>query len=343
VAQGFVLPAALELRTWLLGRAGGSVLKVRSLDEPGEVSIDLFTGNGSADGWGLYARAIVLALIEGGHRLTGFDGIIASDVPRGAGLSSSHALEVGLAMAVLVDRPEPGPLAVLCQRAENAYVGVQSGIMDPLTSIAGERGHALLIDCRSLVVRPVPIPAGLAIVVVDTGVRRSLTDGRYNEVRSDLDQAARLLGVNALRDVDQAQFDAAVAGGVLTGSVLRRARHVISENGRTLAAADALEAGRLDEVATLFAASHLSLHDDLGVTIPELDTLVEIARATDGVVAARMTGGGFGGCTVNLVRTDAAEAAAAAMVERYDRQTGRSARAWVSRAGDGAGRATWHG
>lgn len=341
MAQGFVLPAALELRTWLLGRAGGSVLRIRSLDEPGEVTIDLFNGNGSADGWGLYARAIVLALIDGGYRLRGFDGVIASDVPRGSGLSSSHALEVGLAMSVLVDRPDQGPLALLCQRAENAYVGVQSGIMDPLASIAGQRGHALLIDCRSLVVRPVPIPAGLAIVVVDSGVRRSLTDGRYNQVRSDLDEAARLLGVNALRDVDQARFDAAVALDTLTGSVLRRARHVISENARTLAAADALEAGRLDEVATLFAASHRSLHDDLGVTIPELDTLVEIARSTNGVVAARMTGGGFGGCTVNLVRADSADAAAASIVERYDRQTGRSARAWVTRAGDGAGREAW--
>ena len=337
-----MLPAALDLRTWLLGRAGGSTLRVRSLDEPGQVTLDLFNGNGSADGWGLYARAIVLALIEGGHQLQGFDGVIASDVPRGAGLSSSHALEVGLAMAVLVDRPAPGPLARICQRAENAYVGVQSGIMDPLASIAGVQGHALLIDCRSLDVRPVPVPEDLAILVVDSGVRRSLTDGRYNQVRGELDEAARLLGVAALRDVGQAQLDDAISVGRLTGSVLRRARHIVSENARTLAAAEALEAGRLEEVATLFAASHQSLHDDLQVTIPELDLLVEIAGGTDGVVAARMTGGGFGGCTVNLVRADAADAAATSIIERYDAETGRSGRAWVSRPGDGAGRETWH-
>ena len=341
MAKGFVLPAALDLRTWLIGRTGGSTLRIRSLDEPGEVSVDLFSGNGSAEGWGVYARAIVRALMDGGHRLRGFDGVIASDVPRGAGLSSSHALEVGLAMAVLVERPEAGALALLCQRAENAYVGVQSGIMDPLASIAGERGKALLIDCRSLAVRPVPIPDGVAIVVVDSGVRRSLADGRYNEVRRDLDEAARLLGVDVLRDVDQSRLDEAIGDGTLTGSVMRRARHIVSENARTLAAADALQAGRMDEVAELFAASHRSLHDDLGVTVPALDALVEIARATEGVIAARMTGGGFGGCTVNLVRADAAQAAAVSIVERYGRDGGATGRAWVTRAGDGAGREAW--
>lgn len=338
-----MLPAALELRTWLLGRVGGSTLRVRSLDEPGEVTIDLFSGNGSADGWGIYARAIVRALLDGGHQLRGFDGVIASDVPQGSGLSSSHALEVGLAMAVLVDLPDAGPLALLCQRAENAYVGVHSGIMDPLASITGQRGRALLIDCRSLHVRPVPVPEEVAIVVVDSGVRRSLTDGRYNEVRHDLDEAARLLGVDVLRDVNQAHLDAAIARGTLTGSVLRRARHIVSENARTLAAADALETGRMDEVAALFAASHRSLHDDLRVTIPELDTLVEIARSTEGVIAARMTGAGFGGCTVNLVHADAADGAAASIVERYASQTGGTGRAWVTRPGDGAGREAWTG
>lgn len=336
-----MLPAALDLRTWLLGRVGGASLNVRSLDEPGEVRVDLATGAASGEGWGVYARAIVKALLDAGHALRGFDGVIASDVPRGAGLSSSHALEVGLAMAVLVDRPGAGPLALICQRAENAYVGVHSGIMDPLASIAGQRGKALLIDCRSLDVRPVPVPDDLAIVVVDSGVRRSLTDGRYNQVRHDLDEAARLLDVDALRDVDMAQIQAGETSGLLTGSVLRRARHVVSENARTLAAAAALEAGRRDEVAALFAASHRSLHDDLRVTVPELDALVEIAVSTPGVVAARMTGGGFGGCTVNLVRTDTAQAAAAAILDGFAREHGRAGRAWVSRPGDGAGRLPW--
>lgn len=338
-----MLPAALELRTWLLGRLGGTTLRVRSLDEPGEIAIDVTTGAGRGDGWGTYARAIVLALLEGGQELRGFEGVIASDVPRGAGLSSSHALEVGLAMAVLVERPEAGPLALLCQRAENAFVGVQSGIMDPLASIAGERGRALLIDCRSLTVRSVPLPEELAIVVVDTGVRRSLTDGRYNDVRRDLDHAASVLGVSALRDVDEGQLAVAAARGLLSGSVLRRARHIVSENARTVAAAEALEAGQLEQVSELFAASHRSLHEDLGVTSPELDALVQIARLTPGVVAARMTGAGFGGCTVNLVEADAAPAAAAAIVKGYERAAGRTGRAWVSRPGDGAGRAAWTG
>jgi galactokinase len=199
-------------------------------------------------------------------------------------------------------------------------------------------GHALLIDCRSLEVRLVPIPDGISILVVDSGVRRSLTDGRYNEVRRDLDAAAERLDVPALRDVSIAELERAAAAGVLQGSVLARARHIVTENRRTLDAADALGAGDLAAVSEFFAGSHESLRIDLRVSVPELDALVEIARATPGVVASRLTGAGFGGCTVNLVRADAAAGAAAAIVHEYERRTGGEARAWVSGAGAGAGR-----
>jgi galactokinase len=342
VADGFVLPVALEMRTWALGRSGGSRLVVRSLDEPGEVVVDLETGEGPTEGWGAYATGVVRALRDGGVQPEGFDGVIASAVPQGAGLSSSAALEVCVAMALLPSPPPPAELAQLCRRAENVYVGVQSGIMDQLSSVAGAKGQALLIDCRSLEVRNVPVPETLTVLVVDSGVRRSLTDGRYNEVRRDLDEAARLLGVPALRDVDEAQLSEAAGSGVLEGSVLRRARHVVGDNRRTQEAASALAGGRLDEVGDLFAESHRSLANDLGVSTPELDALVAIASATHGVIASRMTGAGFGGCTVNLVARERAASAADEIVAGFRRTTGGTARAWISRPGDGAGRSAWH-
>lgn len=338
VAEGFVLPVALELRTWTQGRSRGELLRLRSVDEAGEVEVDLATGHGPTEGWGAYATGVVRAIRDAGLVMRGFDGLVASEVPRAAGLSSSAALEVAIAMALLEDPPPAAQVAVACRRAENVYVGVQSGIMDQLSSAAGLAGHALLIDCRTLEVRPVPVPDGLAVMVVDLGVRRSLTDGRYNEVRSDIDAAAAALGVRTLRDASMDDVARAGASGRLSGSVLARARHVVSENQRTLEAADALARDDLPAVGELFAASHRSLREDLRVSVPELDLLVELATATPGVVAARMTGGGYGGCTVNLVRSDAAEAAAAILVGAYDAKTGRSARAWITAAGAGAGR-----
>jgi galactokinase len=342
-AEGFVLPVALEMRTWALGRATGPLLRIRSLDESGEVVVDLSTGVGPTDGWGAYATAVVRAIRDAGIEPRGFEGVISSDVPQGAGLSSSAALEVCLAHAMLPIAPAPAELAQICRRAENVYVGVQSGIMDQLSSAAGGEGQALLIDCRSLDVRMVPVPEELTVLVIDSGVRRSLTDGRYNEVRRDIDEAARLLGVAALRDVDESRLEEAAGSGQLRGSVLRRARHIVGDNRRTLEVASALAAGRLDDVGDLFAEAHRSLSNDLQTSTPEVDRLVAIASATPGVVAARMTGGGFGGCTVNLVEVDRAGAAAEEIVAAYRAATSRDARAWISRPGAGAGRAAWHG
>jgi len=337
--DGFVLPMALDARTWALGRAGGGRLRVRSLDAPGEVIVDLATGDGPREGWGVYARAVVLAIREAGFVPTGFDGVIASDVPPGAGLSSSAAVEVALALALLPQPPDPLTLALLCQRAENAFVGVQCGIMDQLSSTAGVDGHALLIDCRALSVRPVPVPADLRIVLLDSAVRRSLTDGRYNEVREECEAAALALGVAALRDVDERGLE--VGASALSPSQLRRARHVISEDRRTLEAAAALASGDLPRLGALFAESHRSLAEDLQVSTPELDALVHIARDTPGVVGARLTGAGFGGCTVNLVRAAEAESAGPRILERYRSETGKIGRWWSSSPAVGAGRATW--
>ncbi len=337
--DGFVLPMALDARTWALGRSGGDRLRVRSLDADGEVIVDLASGDGPAQGWGAYARAVVLAIREAGLDPVGFDGVIASDVPAGAGLSSSAALEVALALALLPQPPDNVQLALLCQRAENAFVGVQCGIMDQLSSTAGVDGHALLIDCRALTVTPVPVPAELRVVLIDSGIRRNLTDGRYNELREECEEAARLLGVAALRDVDELGLEEGAS--LLSPNQLRRTRHVVTDDRRTLEAAEALASGDLPRLGTLFAESQRSMAEDLGISTPELDALVRIATDTPGIVASRLTGAGFGGCTVNLVRAEETAAAGPRILDRYHAETGRTGRWWSSTPADGAGRRSW--
>jgi galactokinase len=328
---GFVLPVALELATYVAGRPREGVVSLRSLDEPGYVEVDPSTGEGSSQGWGRYGEAVVRALLDEGVDVHGFEGVVASDVPIGAGLSSSAALEVALATALAGSPLDARRLAAVCQRAENLYVGTQTGIMDQLTSAAGRAEHALLIDCRDLSVRPISFPESLAVLVVDSGVRRDLAESAYDERVTECAAAAEALGIGSLRDATRDDL----AG--LDGVLLRRARHVVSENARVLAAADALAAGRVEELGPLFRASHESLARDYEVSTPELDALVAIAAETDGVVAARLTGAGFGGCTVNLAARETARAAGSAIVERYREETGLESRFWVSRPAAGAG------
>jgi len=307
--DGFVLPAALELAVYVSGRRSEQI-SLRSLD--GEI--------------GRYVDAVVNALRDEGVEVAGFEGVVASEVPIGAGLSSSAALEVALASALAAEALEPARLAAVCNRAENVHLGTQSGIMDQLASAAGVEGHALLIDCRDVTVEPILLPSDLALLIVDSGVRRELAESAYNERVAECRAAAAQLGVESLRDATD------LAG--LSGTLLRRARHVVSENDRVLTAAEALRAGRVEEVGELFRASHASLRDDFEVSTPELDRLVELAAETDGIVAARLTGAGFGGCTVNLLGAERAEAAGRELVARY----GPGARFWVSRPGAGASR-----
>jgi galactokinase len=328
--DGFVLPVALEMQTVVAGVPASSI-RLRSLEEPGAVEVDLGTGEGPTSGWGRYVTAVVRVLLEDGLRLRGLDGVVASDVPVGTGLSSSAALELSVALAILDEPVDAVRLAQLCQRAENVHVGVRSGIMDQLASGGARAGHALFIDCRSLAIEHVRVPDGLAIAVVDSGQRRELAGGEYNRRREECEQAARTLGVDSLRDVDDvARVEA------LPEPYRSRARHVVGENARTLATVDALRADDRDALASLFAASHASLATDYAVSTPDLDTLVATANDVDGVVAARMTGAGFGGCTVNVVELDRAEAAAAQIARDYAKRTDRSPRWWVSRAGPGA-------
>jgi galactokinase len=312
--DGFVLPAALELATYVVGRPrDDGVVSLRSLE--GEIE--------------RFVDAVVRALRDDGIDVGGFEGVVASDIPIGAGLSSSAALEVVLACALAGSELEPARLAAICHRAENVYLGTKSGIMDQLTGAAGRAGHALLIDCRDLSVQPIPISPDVSLLVVDSGVRRELAESAYNERVAECRAAAEALGVPSLRD--------ATALDGLSGVLLRRARHVATENERVLAAAEALRAGRLEELGHLLSASHTSLAGDFDVSTPELDALVGIADETDGVIAARLTGAGFGGCTVNLVRAEDGEAVGREVVARYARETGIETRFWVSKPAAGAG------
>jgi galactokinase len=329
--DGFVLPVAMELDTLVAGRRRAGALSLRSLDETGGVEVDVRTGDGSWDGWGRYAAGVVRALLDDGVELAGFDGVVASEVPIGSGLSSSAALEVAVALAVVAAPLEPARLAAACRRAENVYVGTQSGIMDQLTSAAGEAGHALLIDCRDVTVRAIPFPPDLVVLVVDSGVRRELATSAYNERVAQCAAAAKALGVASLRDATRDDLSR------LDGVLLRRARHVVEENDRVRAAANALRDRRVAELRALFRAAHESMARDFEASTTELDALVGIAEETEGVIAARLTGAGFGGCTVNVVRAEAARAAGVEIVRRYRSETGRAARVWASKPASGAG------
>ena len=267
----------------------------------------------------------------------GWEGVVAGDVPLGAGLSSSAALEMAAMVAFAATaelRWEPATMALLAQRAENGWVGVNCGIMDQLISAAGEAEHALLIDCRSLETRAVPVPDEAAVVVLDTATRRGLVDSAYNERRRQCETAAKFFGVGFLRDVDEAAFAARSAG--LDEITRRRARHVITENARTLAAAESLAHGDVARVGALMKESHESLRSDFEVFRPELDAVVALAGRRPECFGARMTGAGFGGCAVALVARDEAQEFARAVATDYERAVGLQPAVYVCAATRGA-------
>lgn len=331
--DGFVLPVALGLALYIAGRRSPGSLRLSSLDQSGVASVDLSTGEGPDKGWGRYATAVVRSLLDEGVELTGFSGVVVSELPVGAGLSSSAALEVAIASALVAEPLEPVRMAKICRRAENAYVGVQSGIMDQLASAAGRSGHALLIDCRDVSVEAVEVPAGLRVVVIDSAVQRGLAESGYNERRKQCEAAATALGVASLRDADDELLESHL--GRMGDLVYRRARHVIGENERVKTTVAALRTADFERLGRLFDDSHRSFAQDFEASTPEVDSLVKVARETDGVVAARLTGGGFGGCTVNLVLEGRAEDAAAEILSGYGALTGLQGRAWVSEPADG--------
>ena len=345
--DGFVLPAAIDLEIRLAYLPiGDRRVELTRLDAGETDGFDLDAPRPGAGTWLDYVAGTAWALHEAGLPLTGIRGVIASSLPTSAGLSSSAAIELASAWAMLdeaaaeVDRFD---LARLCQRAENGYVGVMGGVMDQFAESCGVAGSALFLDCRSTAWRPVPLPPGIALVVLHTGSPRSLTRSEYNVRRTQCQAAVAALArddstITSLRDVTPEVLEA--AGASLPPVELQRARHVVSENVRVVRTVRALEAGGLDTVGELFAASHASLRDDYEVSSPELDAMVEIAVGVPGVVAARMTGAGFGGCTVNLVAPEAVEALAAAVSREYPARTGLTPRILPVRAAAGAGRIT---
>ena len=327
----FVLPVALGMTIKVGGRPADGEIRLRTAGGRGVAVVDPSDGSGPTSGWGRYVAAVVRALLEEGLPIRGIDGVIVSDLPSGSGLSSSAALEVAVALALLEEPIDPVRLARLCQRAENVHVGVRCGIMDQMASVASHSGTALLLDCRSLAIDHVSVPENLELLIVDSGQRRSLDDGEYNRRRAECEEAARLLGVTSLRHVERVEDLEALPAPL--GS---RARHVLAENTRTLATVDALRRDDRGALGELFAASHASLATDFAVSTPALDTLVELASATDGVVGSRMTGAGFGGCTVNLVDVGMTDQEVARLVARYEERTGLNARTWRSTPSPGA-------
>jgi galactokinase len=294
--------------------------------------------------WANYIRGVAAAIASRGLNLAGADLLIHSDLPQGSGLSSSAALEVaaGYALQLLNELNLLGEeLALLAQGAENSFVGVQCGIMDQLVAALGEIDHALLIDCRDLSYRAVPLPADVRLVVCDSRVSRSLDSSAYNERRLECRTALehvqqRLPHITALRDL--VQTDLQQQQSVLDERLYARVRHVVTENERTLAAAAALEAGDLQTCGALMNASHQSLRDDFQVSIPELDLLVEIARQVPGCYGSRLTGAGFGGCTISLVTAAAVERFSEHIAAAYNRETGNDPLIYVCKAVDGVRR-----
>ncbi|MGE5333836.1 MAG: galactokinase [Nitrososphaerota archaeon] len=292
--SGYVLPCAIDRRVAVaVGRGGGGLFSIDN--DAAQPCTGPRTGN-----WADYPRGVVWALEQTGATIPAFQATITGDVPRGAGLSSSAAIEAATALALDalygLNQTRTG-LALLCQRAENEFVGVQSGIMDQYASLLCQRGSALLIDCRSLASEQVPLDldaAGLSLVVCDTRVKRRLAETGYNDRRATCARAAQRLGLAHLRDATPADL------ARLSGEELRRARHVVTENRRVLAGVDALRRRDFAAFGELMWASHASLRDDYVVSTPELDVCVEQARRV-GALGARLTGAGFGGCAIAII------------------------------------------
>lgn len=286
--------------------------------------------------WGNYIRGVVWSLLRDGCKLRGMDAVIGGNIPIGAGLSSSAALEIALGFALLrlsdaeIDRSS---LARAAQEAENDFVGMRCGIMDQFIACLGQADCALLIDCRDLSYRVVPVPPRVSIVIVDSGVHRGLTGMEYNKRRAECEAAAAHYGVSVLRDIDMETFQTRALE--LADVTRRRAHHVISENERTLSAAKALMDHELAAFGKLMIDSHTSLRNDFEVSCPELDSLVEIAMQVDGVYGARLTGAGFGGCIVALVEQQATGDLIRAIETNYPSAIGRHATAHICQASEG--------
>jgi galactokinase len=336
--DGFVLPLAIDRAAWIALRPRRDCqVNVYSVDYNEAHDFDLHALKHEKAGWVEYLKGVAWCLQDAGLKLEGWEGVLAGDVPLGAGLSSSAALEMATARAFAAVSGiawDAVAQAKLGQRSENKWIGVNCGIMDQLISSTGRTGHAMLIDCRSLELQPAPLPAGVAVVVLDTSTRRGLVDSAYNERRAQCEAAAAFFQVKALRDVSVPMFES--MDGQLDATTKRRARHVITEDDRTVRAVEAMRRGDIAALGKLMNESHASLRDDYEVSSDALNAMVEAAQSHAACFGARMTGAGFGGCAVALVRAEAADDFVAATSSNYLARTGNKPAVYVCTATDGA-------
>ena len=337
--DGFVLPMAIDRAIWVALRARNDrQVRLHSLhfDTPTEFSLDEITHE---PGWGEYIRGVAWALQGAGYHLAGWEGVMTSEIPIGAGLSSSAAVEMAAAKAfALVGgwRFDPPAMAQIGQRAENQWVGANTGIMDQMISATGRADHALLIDCRDLSTEQVRLPTENVFVVMDTATRHAHTDSGYNKRREECEAAAEFFAVSHLRDVDMETFRSRADK---MPEILRcRARHIITENARVLEAVQALRQGDSLKMGRLMNASHASLRDDFEVTNRELNVMVEISQDQSGCFGARMTGGGFGGSAVALVEESASEEFSQTVHKAYHEAVGLEPHLYVCRSSNGVER-----
>jgi galactokinase len=346
--DGFVMPAALDFYTWVaFAPRKDRKLVVHSENVSESAEFDLEAPPPCPQHkWSDYVFGVALMLEQAGCRLRGADLLVFGEVPLGAGLSSSASIEVATGYALLENASLPvdlAALAKLCQRAENEFVGMRCGIMDQFICCFGQAGRALMLDCRSLDYRMLPLQSDISLVICNTMVRRELANGEYNKRRSECEAGVRRLAqdlpdVRALRDVTLSDLERFRHD--LPEPIFRRCRHVVSENARVIEAARALEAGDVTAFGHLLTESHRSLRDDYEVSCAQLDLLVELAGNMEGVFGARMTGGGFGGCTINLVRRDRVKDFTRTITRGYEQITGRAPEIYVSLAAEGTGKVT---
>jgi galactokinase len=343
-AEGFVMPAAIDFAT-LAGispRSDGKII-IYSENFREERTFDAaaLPKTGNRD-WSDYPLGVMVILAGEGHRIPGLSLSLLGDVPLGSGLSSSAAIEVATALAVTsllgIDYPRP-QLARLCQRAENEFVGANCGIMDQFISANGAEDHALLLDCRDLSFKLAPIPANVSLVIANTMVKHSVAGGEYTTRRAEVEEAAAVIArhrpeVRFLRDANME--DLHKWGAEMSANALKRARHVITENTRTVAAADALIHHDLKELGRLMADAHASYSRDFEASCVEADTMVTLANDLPGVIGSRLTGGGFGGCTINLVEHGKADGFATALAANYASATGITPQIHICHASSGA-------
>lgn len=336
--DGFVLPMAIDRSFWIaLSPREDAHVEIYSLDLDETDKFDAVNPSHNPGHWGEYLRGIAWYLTKQGHILNGWRGVAAGDIPIGAGLSSSAGVELATARAFCAvsgiewDAVE---MAKASQRTEIEWVGVNCGIMDQLISATGVAGHAVLIDCRSLELVRVPLPAGTSVIVLDTSTRRGLVDSAYNERRRQCEEAAAYFGVPALRDVSLAEFEAKASG--MPALTQKRAKHVISENDRTLKAAEVMKNGDAKSLGDLMNESHRSLAEDFEVSSDALNAIVAISQRSPECFGARMTGAGFGGCGVALVKAEGVEEFTSYVRERYREETGLKAKLYVCEAAAGA-------